>query len=217
MSNTLFLNIDGVLADFSKQLSVKTGYALEEVQQFLQKELFDADEKKLTAQECQLKNKIEKVVSEKDFYTSMPVVEGARTVLGDLKKRFDKVYLFSRLITTHIKDKQLNEVCSLKKQWVLEKVDPSFPNEQILTTYMPAEKLMLSRVHSVLIDSTRKNVNKWVCHYIRNANLFPKGATGIVFVNAQQLNNDLEAKGFVKTIKQASSRFKLIYPQNVRE
>ena len=60
MSNTLFLNIDGVLADFSKQLSVKTGYALEEVQQFLQKELFDADEKKLTAQDCQLKNKIEK-------------------------------------------------------------------------------------------------------------------------------------------------------------
>lgn len=218
MSNTLFLNIDGVLADFSKQLSVKTGYALADVNQFLQRGVFDLDEKELSRQECRLKEKIQTVVLEKDFYASLPVKEGAPALLADLKKRFDRVYLFSRVLTTHIWDGRLNEACALKKQWVSEKLDSTFPKEQILITYMPAEKLMMSQPHCVLIDSVRKNVNKWVWHYMRNANVFSGGASGFVFVNAQQLTVDLEAKGFaVKTAEQAYPNFTFLCPQKVRD
>ena len=218
MSNTLFLNIDGVLADFSKQLSVKTGYALADVNQFLQRGVFDLDEKELNRQECRLKEKIQAVVLEKDFYASLPVKEGAPALLADLKKRFDRVYLFSRILTTHVWDERLNEACALKKQWVSEKLDSTFPKEQILITYMPAEKLMMSQPHCVLIDSVRKNVNKWVWHYMRNANVFSGGASGFVFVNAQQLAADLEAKGFsLKQAERAYPNFTFLCPQKVRD
>lgn len=218
MQDILFLVMDGVLADFTKQASLKTNLPNTVAK-------IDASFRKGICAEplSPLEKNLKKVIRtqllyEDDFWRSMPVKEGAKELFADLKKRFADIRILSHLSVPTDAVERLSQIRRLKAQWFLKNIDASFDQSKILVTERGLESFMSAQKHNVLIDSKVSNVNTWMRHYMRNANVFVKGSSGFVFVNNRQILDELDQKGFKTRVAPAYPNFTFIClkPQNER-
>lgn len=196
MNNVLFLSMDGVLSDFVKQASNRTQlpYVVSKIDARYKN---GRSAQPLSLIEQNLKRVLKNYcLYDDDFWRSMPIKEGACDLFWNLKKRFSDIRILSRLSVPEEAKGRLSKIRQLKKEWFLNNIDASFDPNKILVTDRPKEFYMFAQGHSVLIDPKVSNVNAWMRFYMRNANMFSKGASGFVFVNKEQILDDLTRKGF---------------------
>ncbi len=202
MKQILFLNMDGVLTDWTEGVFHFVPFTVQVEQAALSLEKGQAP-KNESDETAKLKQTISKAVDlEPLFHALLPVKKGARSLWSGLKNRFDEVRVIARIngldtVNSNVRARIIRN----KKMWFLKEIDPDFNPDHIVVNALPKTAYLSNPAHNVLIDAHAGDVNAWNRHLIRNANIFPNGGVGLLYAKAGQMLSELDARGFVKCSK----------------
>lgn len=169
----VFLDMDGVLADFAGQADV---YCKEDVRSLLNRTTA------LTPAESALQQKLYHFADYSDsFWKSMPPMPDAQKLFEHVRGVFDDVYILSRFVPPAACPERLAAVKALKRNWFYRNICFDFPKNHVLVSPLPKETFIPLLNEGYLIDDKIENVKNWK----------KAGGTGLVYKNFTHLEKCL--------------------------
>lgn len=157
MKRILFLDLDDVLTDWK-------GYITDQVGGFVS---LRKDVSELSESEHQIHDRMLQVGMEQAlFWENLPVHEGARAFLGQMRALFDEVYILSYYYPYHAESKSMEEVYRQKLNWIMRHVDADFCAERLWVVSEKKEvwwERQKEKFNGVcfLIDDDERNIRRW--------------------------------------------------------
>ena len=151
-----FLDMDGVLADFSKQVEKMLGYDSEIVK--------DRERSSLSEVELKIKQEISKLVhGSNDFWKTMPKTEYADELLNFCKNNFDKIFILSNYNPPDTSPHRFFAVKSLKTYWLEQELDMQsvgiIISKKSKSSFVPSQEYK-----GILVDDINTNIVDWNNH-----------------------------------------------------
>lgn len=144
----LYLDMDGVIADFNRNL--REFGVVDNETHFIHK-----PRSEWTQSQKDLDIRVRGVMELDDFWPSIPLCPGAHE-LWDYCKQFDLYILTATPNVTEFRDR----IAQHKREWIWANLDPTFPAERILIC-LRSEKQAHSGPGHVLVDDMPSNCAEW--------------------------------------------------------
>lgn len=152
MQKTVYIDMDGTLANFDKMAEKFVGFNGRDFKN-LEKEFMSPEQRAR-------QNLLFKAIDENPhFFKYEEPYPFAKQLYYECKKIFDKVSILSNYVPPKDKFSNLYEVRVHKTNWIWEHIDPTIPCSDVIITNMP--KYWYATEYSWLIDDMIKNINMW--------------------------------------------------------